>query len=191
VDGSGAGLGAGERDAALGAQRSGLESLLGAVVADPLDDGGLHAELDKVEREEPDDIPDPDDTDPATRDGVDLGEAPRAVGGDDGGDELGDAEGADEGGRGTLKEEERVRTGDEDQGLGDDSDLEIDDHVELLVVGVDLGAWGVLEGDVELVLEEIGLEDHDHEGDSGHGEVQSISDGIGEDLGKVPTIRRH
>ena len=77
-------------------------------------DSSLETELDKVEGEVPDDaeamsashsqwtnrrdlLPDPDNTDPATRDGVDLGEAPVSEPGNDGRDQLSDTEGDHEG----------------------------------------------------------------------------------------------
>ena len=78
--------------------------------------------------------PDPDDSDPATRNGTNVGEAPVSVRGDDGRDKLGNAEGDKQGGGGTLHEEESMRAGDKDEGLGDDCNLEVDDHVEHTVV---------------------------------------------------------
>ena len=59
-----------------------------------------------------------------------------------------------------------MRTGDEDQSLRDDGDLEVDDHVELAVVVVN-GATGVArERDTELVLEERSLDDDNDENDN-------------------------
>lgn len=69
-----------------------LELLLVAL-AEVLDDGGLHGKLDTIQGQEPDDVPYPDDTDPSTRDASDVGEGPVSVGGNNGRDELGDAEG--------------------------------------------------------------------------------------------------
>ena len=54
-----------------------------------------------------------------------------------------------------------MRTRDEDEGLRDDGDLEVDDHVELAVVVVDRVA--ALEGNTELVLEERSLDDDNDE----------------------------
>ena len=100
-----------------------------------LDDGRLHCEFNPVKRDEPNNIlrmkldyitikpcekntyPDPDDTDPTTRDRSDVGEAPVTIGGDDRRDELSDTERTEERIRRTLHEEESVRTGDEDQSL--------------------------------------------------------------------------
>lgn len=72
----------------------------------PLLDEGANTELDSVEREEPDNVPDPDDSDPSSRDTTNLGEAPVSVGGDDRGDQLSQAESEEEGDRGTFHEEE-------------------------------------------------------------------------------------
>ena len=89
---------------------------------------------------------------------MDLGEAPVGIGGDDGGDDLGDDEGT-EGSGGTLHEEEAMRT--------DDGNLEIDDHVELVVVDV-LAAvcLSVRERDTELVLKKGSLDDDNDKGDA-------------------------
>ena len=95
---------------------------------------------------------------------MDVGEAPVTVGGNDGRDELRDAEGTHESERRALHEEPAVRTRDEDEGLRDDGDLEVDDHVELAVVVVD--GVAALEGNTELVLEERGLDDGANEGDT-------------------------
>lgn len=54
-------------------------------------------------------------------------------------------------------------TGDEDQSLGDDSDLEVNNHVQLGVVGLD-GEGG--HRNTELVLEEVRLQDGTHEGNA-------------------------
>lgn len=95
---------------------------------------------------------------------MDVSEAPVGVRGDDGGDELSDTEGTEQRERRALHEEETVRTGDEDQGLRDDGDLEVDDHVQLRVVVVDR-AGRVLEADTELVLEERSLDDDNNKDD--------------------------
>ena len=95
---------------------------------------------------------------------MDVGEAPVTVGGNDGRDELRDAEGTHESERRALHEEPAVRTRDEDEGLRDDGDLEVDDHVELAVVVVD--GVAALEGNTELVLEERGLDDGANEGNT-------------------------
>jgi hypothetical protein len=98
---------------------------------------------------------DPNDSDPATRNGANLGEAPVAVRGDDGRNELGNAEGEEQGSRGTLHEEETVRPSHENESLRDDGNLEVDDHVEHTIVG-SWDAWRVFEVDAKLILEEGG-----------------------------------
>lgn len=80
--------------------------------------------------------PDPNDPDPATRDAVNLGESPVGKASNDGGHELGKAEGNHESGRWALHEEESMRTGDEDKSLRDDGDLKIHNHVQLRIVMV-------------------------------------------------------
>ena len=111
--------------------------------------------------------PNPDDTNPATRDGLDLREAPVAVCGDDRRDELRNAEGTHEGERRTLHEEEAVRTRDEDEGLRDDGNLEVDDRVELGVVVVLRGRVSAAgEGDAELVVEPGRADDDRNEGNT-------------------------
>jgi len=134
-----------------------------AALADILDDGSLHGKLDKVEREEPNDVPDPDDSDPTARNGTDVSEAPVSVRGDDRGNKLGDTEGNDQGDGGSLHEEESVRTGDEDESLGDNRDLKVGDHVEHAIVG-NRDTRPVLEVDTKLALEEIGLQDDNDSG---------------------------
>jgi hypothetical protein len=70
------------RSARLDTSRMGLGS---SSLLKGLDDGVLHGELDEVHGEVPDDVPDPDDTDPSTGDRSDVGEAPVSEGGDLGG----------------------------------------------------------------------------------------------------------
>ena len=107
--------------------------------------------------------PNPDDTNPATRDTVDVSEAPVGVDSDDRRNELSQAEGEHEGVRRALHEEEAVRTGDEDERLRDDGDLEVDDRVQLPVVRVD--GEGSRKRNAELVLEEGRLLDDDDKRD--------------------------
>ena len=94
---------------------------------------------------------------------MNLREAPVTVRGNDRRHKLGNAEGTHECERRALHEEEAVRTGDEDERLRDDGDLEVDDRVQLPVVRVDGEGRG--ERDAELVLEERGLLDDDNKGD--------------------------
>ena len=111
--------------------------------------------------------PDPNDTNPTTRDGLDLGEAPVAVRGNNRRDELRNAEGTHEGERRTLHEEEAVRTRDEDEGLRDDGNLEVDDRVKLGVVVVLRGRVSAAgEGDAELVVEPGRADDDRDEGNA-------------------------
>lgn len=56
VEGSSARLGAGERNAAVSLFSNHLGNLAGLALAERLDDRSLHGELDKVERQEPDDV---------------------------------------------------------------------------------------------------------------------------------------
>ena len=134
--------------------------------------------------------PDPDDPDPTARDGTDVSEAPVSVSGDDRGNKLGDTEGKEQGDGGALHEEESVRTGDENESLGNDRNLKVDNHVEHAIVGK-WDTWPVLELDTKLALEEIGLQDDNDEDDGGEGEVQAVGDGESEDFSEIPTIRSH
>ena len=95
---------------------------------------------------------------------MNLREAPVTVRGNDRRDELRDAEGTHERIRGALHEEPAVRTSDEDEGLRNDGDLEVDNHVKLAIVGID--REGRLEGNTKLVLEEGGLLDDADESDT-------------------------
>lgn len=76
-----------------GVHRVGESGLSGLSLLESLDDGELEGELDQVEGEVPDDVPDPNDTDPSTGDVVHVRETPITETGDDGGDELGQTEG--------------------------------------------------------------------------------------------------
>lgn len=67
--------------------------LAGLALLEVGNDRLLETELDEIEGEVPDDVPDPDDTDPTTRDTSDVGEAPVTVSGNDGSDKLSDTEG--------------------------------------------------------------------------------------------------
>ena len=110
--------------------------------------------------------PNPNDSNPSTRNGANLGEAPVSVRGDDGGDELGDAEGNEQGRRRTFHEEEPMGTSDEDEGLGDDRNLQVDNHMEATIIS-GFNTRRALELDAERILEELGLQDDDHKDDGG------------------------
>ena len=110
--------------------------------------------------------PDPDDTDPTTLDTSNLSEAPVTVCGNDRRDGLRNAEGDHERSGRTLHEEETMRTGDEDKSLRDDGDLEVDNHVQLSVVGIRASSWSIVKSNTELVLEECGLHDDNDEDDT-------------------------
>ena len=110
VDGLSAGLGADERNT-TGVAGLGLGGVLVALT-EVLDGDGLRRELDGVGREEPDDVPDPDDAHPAARDGLDVGEAPVHVCSDDGQDDLSNNKGTYESKGWALHE---VQTCDEDK----------------------------------------------------------------------------
>ena len=84
-----------------------------------------------------------------------------------------------------LHEAPSVRSSNEDKSLRDDGDLEVDDHVSL-------GVGDVLDGlDSESVLKELGIVHDDVEDDGGEGEVESVGDGVAEDLGEVPVVGSH
>ena len=92
---------------------------------------------------------------------MNLREGPVCVSSNDGGDELCNTESTHQGVGRSLHEEEAMRTGDEDEHLRDDGDLEVDDHVQLRVVR--LGTRDALrarDGDAELVVEEVRLDDN-------------------------------
>ncbi|SRR6266571_6350492 len=108
--------------------------------------------------------PDPNDTDPSTRNLLDVGETPIGEAGDDRGHELRQAEGSHQCIRRTFHKEEPVGASNEDERLGDNGNLEIDNRVKLLVVVVDLTSRRV-EVDMELPLEEVRLKDNDDEND--------------------------
>lgn len=76
-----------------GVHRVGESGLSGLVLLESLDDGELEGELDQVEGEVPDNVPNPNDTDPSTGDVVHVRETPITETGDDGGDELSQTEG--------------------------------------------------------------------------------------------------
>jgi hypothetical protein len=113
-----------------------VPQLLLVALAEVLDDGSLHRELDTVEREEPDEVPYPDNSDPSAGDACDLGERPVAECSDDGRDKLGNAERNHKRIRRPLHKEEAMRASDEDEGLRDDGDLEVNDHVNDWIVGI-------------------------------------------------------
>ena len=110
-------------------------------LAEVLDNSSFHREFDTIEREEPDEVPYPDNSDPSAGDALDLGELPVTECSNDGRDELGNAEGNEKRIRWPLHEEEAMGASDEDEGLRDDGDLEVDDHVNDWVVRI-LGSTG-------------------------------------------------
>lgn len=146
-------------------------------------DGLLEAELDQVEGEVPDNVPDPDNTDPATRDGGDVGEVPVSEASNDRRNELGDTESNHERNRWSLHPGESVGSSDKDERLRDDGNLKVNDHVALRVIAV--LANGV---DVESVLEELGAVHDGEQSNGGGGEVQTVADTVRKDLGKIPRV---
>lgn len=149
---------------------TGLLSLLAKLTlmacTERLDDGRLHGKLNPVERDEPDNVPDPNDSDPTTRNRVDVRETPVSERSDDGRYHLRNDECTHERNRGAFHEEESVRTRDEDEGLRDDCHLEVRNHVQLRVVAIHALASRSRKLDAELVLEECGLDDDDNEDDA-------------------------
>jgi hypothetical protein len=119
-----------------------LQFLL-VTLAEVLDDSSLHGEFHTVKWEEPNEVPYPDNSDPSAGDACDLREWPVTESSDDGGDELGDTEGNEERIGWPFHEEEAVRASDEDEGLRDDGDLEVDDHVNDRIIGVLFRAPGI------------------------------------------------
>jgi len=62
------------------------------------------------------------------------------------------------------------------------SDLKVDDHVKFRVVVVgDVG-------NTESVAEELGVDDDTEEGDGSSGEVETVSEGVSENLSEIPRI---
>lgn len=101
---------------------------------------------------------------------MNIGEAPVTEGGDDRWDKLSESEGEQESERGTLHEEEAMRTSDENERLGDDSYLQVDNHMELrIIVVVDGRGSTVRESDAKLVVEPGGTDDNSDKGNTaGH-----------------------
>ena len=83
-----------------------------------------------------------------------------------------------------------MRTGNEDESLRDDSDLEVDDGVELRVVVVGRLARTTGEGRTERIGEPGSADDDRDEGDSRQREVETVRKSVGEDLGKIPRVGR-
>jgi len=123
----------------------------------------LLAHLERKKKTKKNTYPNPNNTNPATTNTLDLRKAPITIRSNNRADQLGNAECNHERRTGPFHEEEAVRTSDEDQRLRDDSDLEVDDHVQHRVVrGGHLG----VESHAKLVLEEGGFHDDDDEGDA-------------------------
>jgi hypothetical protein len=161
-----------------GGGNSGSLSLL-----EVLDDGELHGVLDEIHGEVPDNVPDPDDTDPSTRDRSDVGEAPITESGNDGRDQLSETEGNHECVRRSLGPRRSVRSSNEDESLRDDGNLEVDDHVCSGIVGI------LSDGiDTESVLKEGSVSHDGVKSNSGSSEVETVTDTVGKDLGQIPSV---
>lgn len=163
-----------------GVDRVGESGLSSLSLLESLDDGELEGELDQVEGEVPDDVPHPNDTDPSTGDVVHVRETPITETGDDGGNELGQTEGKHKSDGRSFHPGEAMRSSDEDQCLRDNGDLEVNDHVQSSVVDTLVGI------DTELAFEEVGVVDDDEEDDGGEGQVETVTDTVGEDFGQIP-----
>ena len=150
---------------ALGCARDLLLQLRLVSLAQVLDHRCLHGKLDHVKRQEPHNIPHPDNAEPTSGDAVNLGEGPVGVDSDERREELCEAKSTEERVRGHLHEEEAVRTCDEDECLRDDGHLEVDNHVQLWVVGVlGFGKRGI-EVNAKVILEEVGLKNDNDQRD--------------------------
>lgn len=163
---------------------NGRRSLGGLSLLQVGNDRLLETELDQVEREVPDNVPNPNDTDPSTRDTVHVGETPISESSNDRRDQLSKTEGTHEREGWSLSPRRTVRSSDEDKRLRDDGDLKVDDHVSSSVVDINSGV-GL---DTELVLEEVGVV---HDGEQGNGrgrQVETVTDTVSEDLGQVPRV---
>ena len=121
---------------------------------------------------------------------MNLREAPVTVRGNDRRHELSDAEGTHESERRALHEEETVRTRDEDEGLRDDGNLEVDDGVELRVVVVGRLARTTGKGRTKRIGKPGSADNDRDEGDSRQREVETVRKSVGEDLGKIPGVGR-
>jgi len=134
--------------------------------------------------------PDPNISNPTTGNGTGVSGAPVSIRDDDEGDKLGSVECDNQGDRRTLHEEESIRASDEDQGLGNDRNLEVGDHAKHAIVG-EWDTWPVFKVDAKRILGECSPQDDDCEDDGGQGKIQAESDGKGEDLSEIPTIQSH
>ena len=105
--------------------------------------------------------PDPNDSNPSTRNSLNLCETPITKARNDRRDELRDTERYDQSRRRTFHEEETMRTSDEDQSLRDDGNLEVYNHVQFGVVGGD--GENSVQLDMESILEEGSLHDNDNQ----------------------------
>lgn len=186
VDGGSAGLSSVERNIATLSPDHLFLGFALPTLAKRLNDSRFHGKLDQIERKEPDNIPNPDDPDPSTLDGVDLREAPIGVSGNDTGHNLCNDESHQQRIGRSLSEEESVSTSDENQSLRDNGNLKVNDHMDLRVVGIFGRPRSISESRAEFVEEEVGVQDSQHETDGRHGEIQSVSNRISENLSQVP-----
>jgi hypothetical protein len=102
-----------------------------------------------------------------------------------------------------------VRTGDKNKCLRDDGNLEVDDHVQLVIVVEDGMARLVGEMDSKSVLEKSSVENGGNQRDAEKNleinsgtikgikflrrctQVDTVCNGVRENLGQIPTIRSH
>lgn len=95
-----------------------------------------------------------------------MSETPVGIGSNDGRYQLSDTKGTQESEGWTLHEEESVRTGYKDQCLRYNGNLEVDNHVELIVI-VEYGFTRLVgESNSELVLEERGVDNDSYQSDT-------------------------
>lgn len=148
--------------------------------------------FDEIQRKEPDQIPEPDNSRPRPATALNVGERPIGPDSNECGDQLSDEESDDQDQRWTFTEEETMRTGDEYQCLTDRRNLKIDDRVEhrMIPAGIRRRFSIVVKlTDTEVIMEERGLNDHCEKDDCRRSEIDSIDNGTGEDLREIPTVR--
>ena len=108
--------------------------------------------------------PNPNNSNPSTRNGFDISETPVTKSCNDRRDKLCNAERNDKSRRRTFHEEETMRTGDENQSLRNNGDLKVYNHVQLGVVRVN-GEIGI-QADTESSLKKGGTDDDNNQRDA-------------------------
>ncbi|KAI9252286.1 hypothetical protein BDA99DRAFT_177685 [Phascolomyces articulosus] len=153
----------------------------------------LHTKLEEIHGQEPDKVPDPNNTSPIPTTATHISEAPVGIDGNEGSNQLSNNESGHQVNRWTFHEEPAAGTSDENQTLRHNRNLQVDDRVVNMIIDPIIGTgtrvFSTGQFNTKLIMEESGVEHDSSESQSGSGLIKTVDDSISENFAQVPLIR--